>query len=610
MIYRAIPRDRDQTFFLNEGFFPWISSRKFALRMNQGFDFEVKDMGGLISQGKWLDRRFLNELDKEDWIEISEKMQAGLTDDVITTAVNDMPPQITAVKGDKTTAKLKARRDQLPAFAAEHYSIISRKVDIIGSDKREQFLVDRKNSNETEVKVWSVNNKGKKKDKIYERTFRHDETREIRLYGLKGKDEFDVEGRADKGIRVRIIGGPGRDDIKDKSEVRGPVKKTTIYDTKKKNDIEFGTEARNRTSNIPEKNQYNYYAFNYNKFIPLAYFGFNADEAFVLGAGGLYTTYGFQNSPYSTHHSIGGRWASATNALEFTYDGNYKSVLGRFDFNLHFIIRDPRYSYNYFGLGNETKKTTNDKDYNRVRIGQIHIFPEVSRTFGRSSFGAGIFYQHFDIENTPGRFISDIPGNGLDPDIFNRQRFAGINLRYELDSRDDKVLPTRGIYWNTLTTFKYSLSSNTHTYNKLSSDLSIFLSFRKPHRTILAFRLGGAIIAGNYEFYQAASIGGSTNLRGHRSDRYAGDASLYQNTELRFKLFDFSTYIAKGEFGITGFNDFARVWYEGENSRLWHHGYGAGLWLSPFRLAVLTATYEWSEDESPGLFRLRFNFLF
>ncbi|MCK4989839.1 MAG: hypothetical protein KAS29_05110, partial [Bacteroidales bacterium] len=28
MLYRAVPRDRDQTFFLNEGLFPWISSRK------------------------------------------------------------------------------------------------------------------------------------------------------------------------------------------------------------------------------------------------------------------------------------------------------------------------------------------------------------------------------------------------------------------------------------------------------------------------------------------------------------------------------------------------------------------------------------------------------
>ncbi|MCK4856218.1 MAG: hypothetical protein KAT31_18190, partial [Bacteroidales bacterium] len=226
MIYKAVPRDRDQTFPLNEGVFPWISSRKFALYFNQGFDYEIKDMGGVISQARWLDRRFLNEPGKQDWIMAAEKMQASMTDEIITAAVYDMPPQITELKGDITIDKLKARRDQLPEFAEEHYSIISKKVDIVGSDKREQFLVERLNNHETEVKVWSVSSKGKKKDKIYERIFNHDETSEIRLYGLKGKDEFDIEGKVEKGIKVRIIGGPGKDDIKDKSQVRGLSKRT------------------------------------------------------------------------------------------------------------------------------------------------------------------------------------------------------------------------------------------------------------------------------------------------------------------------------------------------------------------------------------------------
>ncbi|KPL16321.1 MAG: hypothetical protein AMS26_04925 [Bacteroides sp. SM23_62] len=609
-IYRAIPRDRDQTFFLNEGFFPWISSRKFALRMNQGFDYEIKDMGGLISQAKWLDRRFLNELEKEDWIKAAKRMQSNFTDELLEAAVFDMPHQVAEVKAETTLAKLKARREQWPEFAESHYAIISKKVDIVGSDKREQFSVERLNDNETEVKVWSVSSKGNKKDKIYDRTFRHDETSEIRLYGLKGKDEFDVEGKVDEGIRVRIIGGPGNDDIKDKSAVRGLSKKTIIYDTRGKNEIDFGTEARNRTSNRPEKNSYNYYAFNYNKFIPLAYFGYNADEAFVLGAGFFYTTHGFQKTPYASHHTVGGRYAFATSALEFTYDGIFTSVIGGFDGQLHFIIRDPRYTQNYFGLGNETEKTSDDKDFNRVRIGQLHANPEISKSIKNSTFSAGLFYQQFDVENTDGRYIADIPNNGLNPEIFERQRFAGINLRYELDSRNDKVLPTRGIYWNTRSTFNYSLSENAHTYNQLASDFSFFLSFRKPHRTVLAFRLGGAVNAGNYEFFQACSVGGNSNLRGHRSTRYAGDASLYQNTELRFKLFNFSTYIAKGETGILAFNDFGRVFLDEEDSRVWHHGFGSGLWLSPFRLAVLTATWEWSKDEPNGLFSFRFRFLF
>jgi hypothetical protein len=511
------------------------------------------------------------------------------------------------LKGNTIIGKLKVRRDKLPEFAEEYYSIISKKVDIVGSDQDEQFRVERLNSNETEVKVWTLNSSGDKKEKIYERVFRHDETREIRLYGLKGKDEFDVEGEVNKGMKVRIIGGPGKDDIKDKSTVRGLSKRTIIYDTPKKNDIEFGTEARDRTSNLPEKNSYTYTAFNYNKFIPLAFIGYNVDEAVVLGAGFKYTTYGFQKSPDASHHTFGARYATATNAFEFLYDGFFHSVIRRTDFQLRLTYRDPMYAQNYFGLGNETEKQEDDKVYHHVRIGRLEVHPELSRAIGQSTFSAGIFYQKFTVEETPGRFISDA---GLDPEVFETQDYAGINLGYSFDNRDSETLPTRGIYWNTEAWFNYDLDHASKTFNQIRSDLGLFLSFRKPHRAVLALRLGGSLNIGDYEFFQASVLGGSTNLRGFRATRYSGDACLYQNTEFRFRLFNFSNYISKGEFGILAFNDVGRVWLEGEDSNMLHHGYGGGIWVSPFSVAVMTACYERSKDETGGLFTLRFNYLF
>ena len=96
---------------------------------------------------------------------------------------------------------------------------------------------------------------------------------------------------------------------------------------------------------------------------------------------------------------------------------------------------------------------------------------------------------------------------------------------------------------------------------------------------------------GDYHFFQANSLGGKANLRGYRATRYAGDVSLYQNSEIRVRLFNFSTYIAKGEFGILGFNDIGRVWLEGENSTTWHHGYGGGIWISPFKIAIPALSY-------------------
>lgn len=606
-VYRAVPRDRDQTYFLNEGFFPWISSRKSALRITQGFKYDIKDMGGLVSQGKWLDRRFLNELSRKDWMKAAGKMQAGLSDTVITRAIYDMPPRIVDLKGDITIDKLMVRRDRLPEFAEEYYSIISKKVDIPGSNENEQFQVKRLNNDETEVKVWTLDKKGEKKDKIYDRVFKHDETREIRLYGLKGQDEFDVEGKVDRGMKVRIIGGPGKDDIKDKSRVRGLSKRTIIYDTPKKNDINFGTEARNRTSNIPEKNSYTYTAFNYNKYIPLVLVGYNVDEGVVVGAGLRYTTYGFQKYPDASRHMLGARYATATNAFEFIYDGFFRSVFRRTDINLSLTLRDPMYAQNYFGMGNETEKVSDDKVYYHVRIGKWEVHPELSRTISHSTFSGGVFYQKYTVEETPGRYISDA---GLDPEVFETQDYGGFNLGYLFDNRDSETLPTRGLYWNTEASFNYDLDRAGKTFSHVASDLGLFLSFKKPQRTVLAFRFGGSKIFGDYEFFQASTLGGNTNLRGFRANRFSGDACLYQNTEFRFRLFNFSNYISKGEFGILAFNDVGRVWLEGEDSNTWHHGYGGGIWVSPFSVAVLTACYERSKDEEGGLFTLRFNYLF
>jgi hypothetical protein len=609
-IYKAVPRDRDQTFFLNEGLLPWITRRKFAVFMNQKFDYDVIDMRGLISQGKHLDRRFINEPDKQDWIDAAIKMQEALTDEVIEDAIHDMPTQIYEISGNTIISKLKSRRDKLAEYAEEHYGIISKKVDIVGSDQREQFLVERLNNNQTEVKVWALSDKGNKKDKIYDRTFNHEETQEIRLYGLKGKDEFDIEGEVDKGLKVRIIGGPGNDDIKEKSSVKGLSKRTIIYDTKVKNDIKFGSEGRNRTSNRPEKNTYTYDAFYYNKIIPLAFVGYNADDAINLGAGFLLTTYGFQKHPFASHHSLRTRYYSATRALELEYEGRFTSIIGGLDLMLDASLRDPRFTQNYFGMGNETQRTTDTKDFNRVRIGQIRINPEIGKTIDAHTFGLGLFYQHYDVESTPGRFISDIPTNELSSDIFQEHNYAGINIHYQLDTRNNKILPSRGVVWNTYANFNYSLSESAKNYNKIESDFSLFLSFSKPHRTVLAFRVGGAINTGDYKFFQASNLGGKSNLRGYRANRYLGDACLYQNSELRLKLFNFSNYLTKGEFGILGFNDIGRVWLNNETSDKWHHGYGGGIWISPFSVTAISATYEISEDESPGLISVKFSFLF
>lgn len=131
-------------------------------------------------------------------------------------------------------------------------------------------------------------------------------------------------------------------------------------------------------------------------------------------------------------------------------------------------------------MGNETEQDSDDKDFNRVRIGYLSIHPELSKTINNNTFSVGLFYQQYNVEETPGRFISDIPGNGLDTEIFEHQDYTGINARYQFDTRNSQILPTRGLYWNTNASFYYDLDHARKTFNQFISELSLFMSFFRP----------------------------------------------------------------------------------------------------------------------------------
>jgi outer membrane translocation and assembly module TamA len=120
--------------------------------------------------------------------------------------------------------------------------------------------------------------------------------------------------------------------------------------------------------------------------------------------------------------------------------------------------------------------------------------------------------------------------------------------------------------------------------------MSIYTSFNVPARLVLVTRFGANKIWGAYEYFQAVTLGGAQNLRGYRNYRFSGDASVYNNTELRLKLFEFQSYLFPASVGLIAFNDVGRVWLKGETSKVWHDGYGGGVYVSPVNMFILTAT--------------------
>jgi hypothetical protein len=80
-------------------------------------------------------------------------------------------------------------------------------------------------------------------------------------------------------------------------------------------------------------------------------------------------------------------------------------------------------------------------------------------------------------------------------------------------------------------------------------------------RATLASRTGVATNLGDeYEFFQAKRPWRINTLRGYHRDRFAGKTSVYQNTELRFKISNVNAVHRKRIVGTASFVDHGKVW--------------------------------------------------
>ncbi len=604
-IYRPIPRDRDQVYFVNEGLAMKLIKKKWLVRRFQGFNDTLKDVEGLAFNARYFDRSFISEPSLNDWKKIAEDIKNKVSDSIIHKAVLKMPENIYDSIGNFTEEKLKYRRNYLPEYAERLYRFLSKAVDIVGTNKNELFIVKRKENGNTLVTVYA-SHKNKEKKKIYKREFKPEETKEIRLYGLKGKDTFIISGNGKKGIKIRIIGGKGKDSFIDTSHVRGPSKKTLIYDRKdKKNTIVKSKETRLLFSKKKSVNTYDRYQFKYNKTIPLLSFGYKIDDGMYIGGGAKINRYNFRDS---TIQKIIGNIAFKTSAFSLKYDGLFTSISPLFDLTVKAELNFPRNVNNFFGLGNETEKITDSENYYRLRYQHIRFNPMLKQTIGNKfNYAFGIFYQYYNLTDTAGRFIGDIASQ-LAPSAFREHHYTGINAEYTINTEDNKVMPKRGMFWKSEILGYYALKSGDENFAKIRSDLRFFLSFRKDPRVVFAFRFGGATNIGNYDLWQANFLGGKTNLRGFRADRFAGDAVLFQNSEIRFKLKNIKSYLFNGEMGFSVFFDIGKVWYNNETSNIMHNGYGAGIWIIPFNYTTLTLNYNKSAEDNFINFGFKYSF--
>lgn len=615
-IYSPIPRDRDQVYFISTGVIPYIAGRNWVMPKFQGFDKRIKNVNGFMFNARHFDRYFLNSLDESVWEEVIKDIQAKLTDEVIDNALLNLPDTIYSQIGKRIATDLKARRNSLMRQGLKYYRFLSKSVDVPASDKEDKFVVVYLPNGDVKVEVRKINKKGELEHITYSRVLDHTITNEVCLYGRGGKDVFNISGVKQSKIRVRMIGGGKHDQFNIADSVRNK-RKIYVYDrSDKKNDLPNSDKARIKTSDKNSINDYNGKAFQYDKLMPLVTGGYNLDDGILLGGGVMYMKQGFRKDPYAAKHSFLFGRAFATDAGFINYKGDMVDLLGKFDLNVTFNYRAPDNTANFFGLGNETefvKFSDPVIKYYRARynFSDAHVSLKYALHKHIDAF-VGVIGQYYNVddrEDNEGRYIELYRAQTTSNDVYSQRWFSGAYTGFEIDTRNSKIVPVRGMHWLTTLTGVQQINGAGITYGQLKSELSVLLSFSRYPKIVIGNRVGAGVTIGDMpNYFQMYYIGGQGSLMGYRKNRFAGNAMLYNNFELRVKLFDFASYLFPGSVGLIGFNDIGRVWLKNENSQKWHAGYGGGIFVIPAETIVVNGVLGYSEEGLLPYISLGFRF--
>ncbi len=169
----------------------------------------------------------------------------------------------------------------------------------------------------------------KKGDLKYRRVFRRRETDEVVLYGMGGDDSFHVAANVPRGIRIRAVGGSGRDVF----DMDGNAH-SFIYD-EAGDEENYVKDSHHTTNMISHRRDVNDYTFRENHYSSIAYptvtLGYNIDDGFMAGLGATFTKRGFRAAPFTTQHRLTTLAAFEYKAFQARYYGTFNDAWRHYD---------------------------------------------------------------------------------------------------------------------------------------------------------------------------------------------------------------------------------------------------------------------------------------
>jgi len=589
-LYIPVPRDRDQVFHINDGVLPKLSALPYIMPTLQSFDADINSVQYAIYKTRFMNAYPDAQLSYAEWMQEAEAFVKAETDEVLQAGLKRLPPEFYNVHYAGLLAKLKKRREQIPAAMARYYRFIYKTADIRTSNKNELVTIIDAPDKSLRVQINKLDKRGQAKEELMNLVYHPDITKEIRLYVQDGDDKIVINNTASP-IKLRVIGANGQKVY----EVKSAFNKVQLYS--KKDSVTLTGNANRFNQHLVNDTSNTHYVANnpYNVWMPLVTAAINADDGFLLGLGFKYTgMQGFRKLPYATVQQLMVTHSFATSAFRIRYSGEWIQAVGKADFTLNAFIQAPDNTLNFFGRGNQTvlNKFDGYRRFYRTRFDTYQFDPALRWHTGNNStisVGPSFQYYHLDASDNTGRLItqSSLIKSYDSLTVAQDKVHAGIALNFNSNQRNNNILPYEGYYLNVSMQGYTGLNSYSKSYLQIKPEFTYYQKLNAKGSIVLTDRVGGGISIGRPAFYQSMFLGGQGNLLGYLQNRFAGDHMLYNNMQARVKLFDVASYILPGQLGLSGFYDAGRVWIKGESSNQWHTGTGGGIYFAPASLAVV-----------------------
>jgi hypothetical protein len=575
--WEPIARDRDKAFVSYGGTMPSLA--RVAVPSLVLFRDQYPDPQALSANASEFDRRLLSTLDKAQWDSIATSVMQRITDPVIDAAVAQMPPEYRG-RSQSLASALKARRNALRGVADRYYKELWTVADIHGTDADDRATVTRLADGSVQIDLSSGNTW------YFSRRFNPAETKEIRLYLHGGNDQATVVGAVSHSIPLRIIGGNGTNTLVDGSTVGGKRNPTRLYDVGTVSNVKYAKDTVDERMNldmafnhsfnrrpwlhayggtIPPQKDYG------TSIAPYALIHSNRSLGVYPEVGATRYTYGFRKYPYST---------ATEGDVSYSVSSNRWRVRTAFDkrfeeSDVHLPVAagvSQLEIVDFHGFGNDVADLQGD--FYDVHVTQWAFRPAVGLALNeRSDISLGPIVRYSTTDSLANRFISQVHPYG-----FSKFGEAGLQFRGRLDTKPMPDTMKPRFVLSAIGSVYPAIMDVVSSYESLDAWTAGYFTLPLPKKPVLALRAGGKKLWGDFPYFDAAFLGGTEAFRVEYKQRWAGDASLYGTTELRYPIARFPL-IVPVDFGALGFVDAGRVYVDGDSPGGWHTATGAGFWF-------------------------------